>query len=138
MASTDMDDVVRELSEKMVVFLETGRAPEGLFRPDVFLDLSMPTWRIQAAGAEDLIGVRKQGHPATGAVTRWRADPTPAGFVFEFEERWDHEGQEWYAREMMRAEVADGQIAELSVYCTGDWDHARQAEHTATVTMIRR
>jgi hypothetical protein len=71
-------------------------------------------------------------------VTRWRADPTPAEFEFEFEERWDHEGQEWYAREMMRAEVADGQIAELVVYCTGDWDHARQAEHTATVTMIRR
>ncbi|MGB6582427.1 MAG: hypothetical protein WBF34_31405 [Streptosporangiaceae bacterium] len=138
MASTDRDDVVRELSEKMVVFLETGTAPEGLFRPDVFLDLSMPTWRIQVAGAEDLIGVRKQGHPGTSAVARWRADPTPAGFVFEFEERWDHEGQQWYAREMMRAEVADGQIAELVVYCTGDWDHARQAEHTATVTMIRR
>jgi hypothetical protein len=42
--------------------------------------------------------------------------PTPAGFVFEFEERWNDEGQEWYAREMMRAEVAGGQIAELTVY----------------------
>ena len=138
MAGTDVDDVVRELSKKMVVFLETGTAPEGLCRPDVFFDLSMPTWRIQVAGAEDLIGVRKQDHLGTSAVTRWRADPTPAEFEFEFEERWDHEGQEWYAQEMMRAEVADGQIAELVVYCTGDWDHARQAEHTATVTMIRR
>ena len=44
-----MDDIVRELSEKMVAFLEAGTAPEGLFRPDVFLDLTMPTWRVQAA-----------------------------------------------------------------------------------------
>jgi hypothetical protein len=121
----------------MITFLETGTAPEGLFLPDAFLDLTMPTWRIQAAGAEDLIGVRKQGHPGPGRVTRWRVDPIPDGFVLEFEERWDHEGQEWYAREMLRAEVAEGQVTWLTVYCTGDWDQARQAEHAAAVTLIR-
>jgi hypothetical protein len=132
-----MDEIVRELSEKVVAFLETGTAPEGLFAPDAFLDLTMPTWRIQTSGAENLIAVRKEGHPCPGRVTRWRTDPTPTGFVFEFEERWDHEGLQWYAREMMRAEVADGQIAELIVYCTGDWDQARQAEHAAAVTLLR-
>ena len=136
MAGTERDDV-RALSAKMITFLETGTAPEGLFLPDAFLDLTMPTWRIQAAGAEDLIGVRKQGHPRPGRVTRWRVDPIPAGFVLEFEERWDHEGQEWYAREMLRAEVAEGQVTGLTVYCTGDWDRARQAEHAAAVTLIR-
>ena len=125
------------LSEKIVRFLETGEAPDGLFRPDVFLDLTMPTWRIQTAGAEDLIAVRKQGHPGPGTVARWRADPTPSGFVLEFDERWSGEGQQWYAREMMRIEVIEGTIAELTVYCTGDWDEARQAEHAAAVTLIR-
>lgn len=137
MGSPDMDSTVRALSEKIVIFLETGTAPEGLFAPDAFLDLTMPTWRIQVASAEDLIAVRKEGHPGPGRVTRWRTDATPAGFVFEFEERWDHEGQEWYAREMMRAEVTGGRIAELTVYCTGDWDQARQAEHAAAVTLLR-
>ena len=138
MAGTDMDaGLVRALSEKLVAFLETGTVPEGLFRPDVFLDLTMPTWRVQAAGTEDLIAERKQGHPGPGRVTRWRADPTPTGFVFEFEERWEHEGQEWYAREMMRMEVAEGQVSDVTVYCTGDWDQARQAEHAAAVTLIR-
>jgi hypothetical protein len=132
-----MGAVVRALSEKMVTFLQTGTAPDGLFSPDVFLDLTMPTWRVQAVGAEDLAAVRKDGHPGPGRVTRWRADPTPTGFVFEFEERWDAEGQEWYAREMLRAEVADGQITQVSVYCTGDWDRGRQAEHAAAVTLIR-
>ena len=128
---------VDELAGKMIRFLETGDVPEGLFRPDVFLDLTMPTWRVQAAGAEDLIAVRKEGHPGPGTVTRWRADPMPGGFVFEFEERWNSEDQQWYARELMRVEVADGAIAELTVYCTGDWDEARQAEHAAAVTLIR-
>jgi len=54
-------DLVRALSEKMVTFLETGTIPEGLFRPDIFLDLTMPTWRVQAAGAKELIAERKQG-----------------------------------------------------------------------------
>ena len=125
------------LAGRVIRFLETGDVPEGLFRPDVFLDLTMPTWRVQASGAEDLIAVRKEGHPGPGTVTRWRADPMPGGFVFEFEERWNSEDQQWYARELMRVEVADGAIAELTVYCTGDWDEARQAEHTADVTLIR-
>ena len=129
--------LMQVLSEKIVNFLETGQAPDGLLRPDVFLDLTMPTWRIQTAGAEDLIAERKQGHPAPGTVTRWRADPTLSGFVLEFEERWSAEGQQWYAREMMRIEVTGGTITEVTVYCTGDWDQARQAEHAAAVTLIR-
>jgi hypothetical protein len=133
-----MDAVLADVvAGKIIHFLETGDAPEGLFRPDVFLDLTMPQWRVQSAGAEDLIAVRKEGHPGPGTVTRWRSDPTPTGFVFEFEERWNGEGQQWYAREMMRVEVIDGAIAELTVYCTGDWDEARQAEHAAAVTLIR-
>jgi hypothetical protein len=125
------------LAGKMIRFLETGDVPGGLFRPDVFLDLSMPTWRIQTTGAEDLIAVRKEGHAGPGAVTGWRTDPTPSGFVLEFEERWNAEGQQWYARELIRADVTDGAIAQLAVYCTGDWDEARQAEHAAAVTLIR-
>jgi hypothetical protein len=38
---------------------------------------------------------------------------------------------------MMRIEVIEGTIAELTVYSTGDWDEARQAEHAAAVTLIR-
>jgi hypothetical protein len=70
-------------------------------------------------------------------VIRRRSDPTPEGFVFEFEERWSHQGQQWYAREMIRASVADGAVAELAVYCTGDWDEARQQEHARTITLLR-
>lgn len=128
---------MRALTRKVIVFLETGEAPDGLLRPDVFLDISMPTWRIQADGREGLVQVRKAGHPGRGTVTRWRSDPTDKGFVFEFEERWTQDGQDWYAREMMRMDVVDGAVAEVTVYCTGDWDEARQREHAEAETLIR-
>ena len=70
-------ETVDRLSRKMVVFLETGTVPDGLFHPDVFLDLSLPTWRVQARGTQDLEQERKDGHPGPSTVTRWRSDPTP-------------------------------------------------------------
>jgi hypothetical protein len=120
--------LIDELSEMMCAFLETGTVPEGLFQADVSLDVSMPTWRVQVRGLEELIRVRKDSHPWPGKVTSTRLDPTPNGFVLEFEERWAHDDQHWYCREMLRADVRDGQISELTVYCTGDWDEARQQE----------
>lgn len=126
--------VVADLSAKMTAFLESGTMPEGLFHPDAFLDVSMPTWRIQAQGLEDLIRVRKDGHPWPGAVTCTRLDPTAHGFVLEIEECWEYQDQHWYCREMLRADVADGLISALTVYCTGDWDEARQQEFARIAT----
>jgi len=125
------------LAEKFVAFLETGTPPHGLFAPDVFCDFTMPTWRLQSAGIEDLVAMRKAGHPGTGGVPRWRFDPTPTGFVLEFDEDWEWDGDRWTSREMARADVGDEGITQLSVYCTGDWSTAHRAEHAAAVTLLR-
>jgi hypothetical protein len=122
---------------KLIRFLETGSAPDGLFAPAVFSDLSLPQWRVQAATAEDILAIRAQGHPSPGQVRVERVEQTGHGFTIEFEERWDSGGQRWYSREMIRADVAGGGIVELSIYCTGDWDAARQEEHAAAVRLIR-
>jgi hypothetical protein len=37
----------------------------------------------------------------------------------------------------MRAEVRDSSIAELSVYCTGDWNEGLVARHTRQVQLLR-
>ena len=130
---------VQRLSRDIVTFLETNVLPDGLFHPDVFCDLSLPQWRLQTDSADALVRVRLEGHPDSGRVSRWRADPTPDGFVFEFEERWsDASGESWYARELLRATVTNGQISEVSIYCTGDWDQARQAEPAQAVTLLRQ
>ena len=130
-------DVIDELAAKLVSYLETGEAPARLFAPDLFLDFTMPTWRLQADSAEGALAVRKGGHPWPGRVPRSRLDRTETGFVLEVEETWEQSGEKWYCRELFRADVTDGSISELSVYCTGDWDAARVAEHAAAVTLVR-
>jgi hypothetical protein len=102
-----------------------------------FCDFTMPTWRLQASGAGDSVALRLAGHPGQGTVPRWRFDPTPTGFVLEVEEAWDSGGEHWTCRELFRAGIGEAGITQLSVYCTGDWDAARRAEHAAAVTLIR-
>ena len=128
---------VQELAGKFVEFLETGTPPDGLFTEDVFLDLTVPTWWSQVEGAADVVKTRLDSHPWPGRVVHVQANPTDTGFVLEFHERWRAAGQEWYCRELMRAEVTGGLISAAAIYCTGDWDQARQREHAATVTLLR-
>jgi hypothetical protein len=121
----------------LIRFLETGTVPDGLFAPEVFSDLSLPQWRVQAATADEIVAIRVEGHPIPGQVMVERVEQTDHGFTIELEERWEHEGQQWYCREMIRADVVDDRIAELSIYCTGDWDEAKQREHAEAVRLIR-
>jgi len=127
----------RELAAKLIEFLETGDVPEGLFSPDMFCDFTMPQWRLQAQGREDAVRLRKSGHPGPGRVPRSRFDATATGFVLEVEEEWEQDGESWYCRELLRADVSDGAISQLSVYCTGDWDRAQVARHREMVALLR-
>jgi hypothetical protein len=127
----------RELAARFIEFLETGNAPDGLFTAGAFCDFTMPQWRLQAQGSRDIVALRNSGHPAPGRVPRSRFDATTTGFVLEVEEEWEQDGESWYCRELFRADVADGAIAQLSVYCTGDWDRAQVARHRETVTLLR-
>jgi hypothetical protein len=139
----------RAVADLFTAYLETGRAAPGLFAPDVFVDFTMPTWRLQARGVDDALALRRGGHPGPGRVLRSRFDPTPAGFVLEVEESWDDaaDGDDaaadadaaghWYCRELFRADLSPAGITELAVYCTGDWSAARVAEHARTVALIR-
>jgi hypothetical protein len=136
-ATPPADTGTRGLAAKLVTFLETGELPEGLFTPDVFTDFTMPQWRLQGQTVEGLVAMRLAGHPGPGRVPRSRLDATTTGFVLEVEEEWEQDGDSWYCRELFRADVSDGAISQLSVYCTGDWDSARVAEHRRTVRLVR-
>ena len=135
-AGTDAD-TARLLAGQFITFLETGVPADGLFAPDLFTDFTMPLWRLQAGTAEGSIALRAAGHPMVGRVPRHRFDLMDGGFVLEVEEEWDAAGEHWYCRELFRADVVDGSIRELAVYCTGDWPSARVAEHRVAVELIR-
>jgi hypothetical protein len=125
------------IAARFIRFLETGSAPEGLFAPHVFCDFSTPCWRQQAEGPSAVIALRKTGHPRPGKVPRFRCDPTPGGFVLELEEEWVEGGQSWYCRELLRADTEGDAVTAVSVYCTGDWDESRRAEHARAVRLLR-
>ncbi|MGW6200827.1 hypothetical protein ACWF0M_32095 [Kribbella sp. NPDC055110] len=123
---------------RLVEWLETGVPPDGTFAANCFADVSLPHWRLQFASGAATVAGRRALHPHPGVVRVERVDRTEGGFVMAFEERWRHEEQDWYCREQIAADVDDaGEITEMRVYCTGDWDEARQAEHAAEVTLIR-
>jgi hypothetical protein len=126
-----------DLAQEFVTWLETGVRPDGMFAEDVFADLSLPHWRLQARGTDAAFGLREADHPFRGEVRVEALDQTSRGFLIQFEERWDAEGQRWYCRELIHGVVTDGRISELTVYCTGDWDEARQQQHADQVQLLR-
>lgn len=136
-AAEEIDTDAKRLASDFVRFLETGEVPENLFAPDVFSDVTLPTWRLQAEDAEGLIGMRRESHPAPGRVPQQRLDVIPGGFVLEFTEAWEEGGTEWTSREMARADLRGGRIVAISIYCTGDWSPERVAEHARSVTLLK-
>lgn len=126
-----------DLAQALVTWLETGVRPQDVFAPDVFTDLTLPQWRLQAEGAEGAFLLREEPHPYTGRVRVEALDRTSRGFLLQFEERWEADGQQWYCRELIHCVVTDGWITELVIYCTGDWDEQVQRQHAEQVRLSR-
>ena len=118
-----------------VRFLETGQA-EGVFATELVCDVNFPQQRILGMTEDALVALRRSEHPGSTDVRIERLDPTDRGWVLQLEERWMRDGERWYSRELFRADVSDGRIVELTVYCTGDWDEALQREHAAAATSV--
>ena len=140
-ASTTATDalpvLVRGSIDRLVTFLETGAAA-GLFAPDAFADITLPHWRVQVQGAEEVITSRNAMHPPPGRTRVEKVLAGDHGYTLKVEERWEDQGGSWYCREAFLCDLDDdGRITELSVYCTGDWDEAAVARHAEAVTLLR-
>ncbi len=135
-AASSLPREAERLAGRFIEFLETGDVPEDLFTSDVFCDFTLPKWRLQSQGIDGLVALRKAGHPGPGTVPRWRCDATESGFVLEFEEVWTQDGENWYSRELARADATAGTISGLSVYCTGDWGSEDRSRHANSVRLI--
>jgi hypothetical protein len=136
-AAPELEGGMADLAQALVTWLETGKRPEDLFAEDVFTDLTVPQWRLQAQGVEGSFRLREASHPQAGTVRVEALDRTSRGFLLQFEERWEAEGQEWYCRELIHCVVTDGWVSELAIYCTGDWDAALQRRHADQVRLLR-
>ncbi len=105
--------------------------------------ISSPTSRCRTGGcqahsAEEMIAAKNQLHPPSGRTRVEKVLAGPDCYTIKVEERWADGGQQWYCREAFLCDLDDqGRITELSVYCTGDWDEARVAEHAEAVMLLR-
>jgi hypothetical protein len=136
-AAAEVPTSVRDSVDRLVAFRQTG-ATDGLFAPDVFADVTLPHWRVQALGADEVIAAKTRMHPPAGRTRVEKVLAGPGAYTLKVEERWEDGGQQWYCREAFLCDLDDqGRISEFSVYCTGDWDEAAVADHAKAVTLLR-
>lgn len=135
--STILDDAAaQELSERLADVFRTADVGDVLAE-DVFLDGHPPLWRFQLQG-RDTFAAWLQGYSPDGAETTVvRTIPTATGFVTELLGRHDEDGEEMTDRKIILCEVRGGAIAELTVFCSGDWDAELRARHAAEGQLIR-
>lgn len=137
LASTVLDDALaQELSERLADVFRKAEAGDVL-ADDVFLDGNPPEWRFQLRGRDTFDAWVKSFMPRGADTTVVRTIPTVTGFVTEFTGRHDEDGEEITDRKILLAEVRDGRIAELTVYCSGDWGAELRARHAAEAPLLR-
>jgi ketosteroid isomerase-like protein len=137
LGSTMVDDATaQDLSERLADVFRTAEVGDVLTE-DVFLDGHPPLWRFQLQG-RDTFAAWLQGYSPDGAETTVvRTIPTATGFVTELTGRHQEDGEEMTDRKIVLCEVRDGRIAELTVYCSGDWDATLRARHAAETQLLR-
>jgi ketosteroid isomerase-like protein len=136
LAPTVLDDAVAQgLSERLADVFRTAQASDVL-ADDVVLDGNPPLWRFQLQGREAFDAWIKSFMPHGADTTVVRTMPTATGFVTEFTGCHDEDGLDITDRKIILAEVRDGRITELTVYCSGDWDRDLRARHAAETRLL--
>ena len=135
--SSVLDDAAaQDLSERLADVFRTSEVGDVL-TDDVFFDGHPPLWRFQLQGRDTFAAWLKGYSPDGVETTVVRTIPTVTGFVTELVGRHDEDGEEMTDRKIVLCEVRSGRIAELTLYCSGDWDAELRARHAAEAPIIR-
>jgi len=135
--STVLDDATaQELSERLADVFRTAAVGDVL-TDDVFLDGHPPLWRFQLEGRDTFAAWLKDYSPDGAKITVVRTIPTASGFVTEFVGGHEENGEEVTDRKILLCGVRSGRVADLTVYCSGDWNAELRARHAAEASLIR-
>ena len=85
-------DSVEALNERLAEVFRTMTAGD-VFTADVFFDLNMPVWRFQMQGVDAFESWRRDLAPEGSGVNILRTVPTVSGFVTEYVEFEEQEGE---------------------------------------------
>jgi hypothetical protein len=130
-------ETMERLSARLHDVFTTFEAGDDAFTPDVFCDLNMPEWRFQLQGRDAFAAQLARISRGPSRMEVLRTVPTASGFVVEHVEHEDVDGEDHSSRRLILCEVVRGRIAEVTVYCTGEWDDELRARHAAEAPMIR-
>lgn len=130
------DATAQRLSERLADFFRTTE-PGDVFCDDVFLDGHPPFWRFQLRGRDDLTEWYRSYAPDGCETTVVNVVPAATGFFTEFTGRHTEAGELVTDRKVLLCQVRDERIAELTIYCSGDWDPELRARHAAETTLLR-
>lgn len=130
------DATAQALSERLSDVFRTASVGDVLAE-DVFLDGHPPLWRFQIQGRDNFAQWLAGYTPNGAEITVVRTIPTATGFVTELIGRHDEDGKDMTDRKIVLCEVRGGRIAELTVYCSGDWDAELRDRHAAEASLIR-
>ena len=134
--STLDQTTAERLSERLADVFRTVDVGD-LFTDDLFLDGHPPLWRFQLQGIDAFASWLVDYAPDGVDTTVVRTVPTATGFVTELTGRHEEEGGLMTDRKIVLCAVRDGRIAELTIYCSGDWDAELRARHDAETTLVR-
>jgi ketosteroid isomerase-like protein len=135
--STVLDDATaQELSERLADVFRTTDVGDVLTE-DVFLDGHPPFWRFQLHGRDAFMAWLRDYSPNGAEIAVARTIPTVTGFVTEFNGGHQQDGEELTDRKILLCEVRGARIAELTVYCSGDWDAELRARHAREARILR-
>jgi ketosteroid isomerase-like protein len=130
------ESTAQALSERLADVFRTAEVGDVLAH-DVFLDGHPPFWRFQLEGRDTFAAWLKGYSPDGAEMAVVRTVPTLTGFVTEMVGRHQEDGIEMTDRKILLCDVRDGRIAELTVYCSGDWDADLRARHAAEAPILR-
>ena len=134
--STVDDATAEELSERLADVFRTAIVGDALTE-DVFLDGHPPLWRFQLQGRDAFTAWLEGYSPGGAEIAVVRTIPTVTGFVTEFVGRHEEHGEELTDRKILLCEVRGRRIAELTIYCSGDWNAELRARHATEAPILR-
>ena len=139
---TDLDllevpvDRRTDIAQGFLGSVRTGRLDRSMYTVDVAVELNVPFGLVRSHGPDELAQLLRDAFPYGGEVVSERAVPTDTGVLLEFAARTvtgPDRPESTYSRNLVRLEVAAGRIHSLTLYCSGDWDAATQAEQLASI-----
>jgi hypothetical protein len=128
---------IEQLSQELADTFRTGEVGD-VFADDVFLDGHPPFWRFQIQGLDDFSSWLAGYVAHVPTVTVARTTATADGFLTEHvSSEHDPERGNVTARKVLICTVRDGRVAEMTVFCSGDWDAELRARHAVEARIFR-